>query len=596
MRVFALHSLGWLTLLAACHSLLGCASASEAKAGAEAGGAAGGAQSGPMSAAGADNAGGQTASGGGPAAQTGGGSGASGIGVTTSGGASAAAGGSAGGVGGAAAAGSSIAGGAESGGGSGVGSAGSAGVSSGALIHNDTFWKDTSGTPIYSQGGGVLKVGDTYYWYGVKYNGAVTYAAKPTGLNSDTSFNAVTCYSSKDLVSWKFEANVMTQAGSGTEVAGASWFGRLGVAYNATTKKYVLVSQYSGTAGTGELFATSSTPTGPFAFDHIQTVVTNVANSTTGDQTVFIDDDGTAYLICSSSSGRSNLYVAPLHPADYLSVDPATRIFGGPGREGNAMFKYAGHYYFCSSDLHGWNASHTYCISATNIMGPYGAEFVMTNTDADFSHVTQTGFFITVQGSAQSTVIFAGDRWADFAGNGLGFNQWMPLTFSGTTPLFQSVTEWSLNAATGAWSVGPDNNYALNPSFEADRVAMTQPAGWTTTGTNSNVTGGHTGRWSWQLSGQANLEQKVASLPNGTYTLSVWAKSTGGQSLAQIGVSNFGGTTKTVSVSSALTTWTQQTISGVAVSNGQCQIDVTTTGSATQTVTLDDFSLVRTGP
>src|SRR5450755_545478 len=103
----------------------------------------------------------------------------------------------------------------------------------------------------------------------------------------------------------------MSAAGSGSEVAGASWFGRLGVAYHATTKKYVLVSQYGGSAGTGELFATSSTPTGAFAFDRIQTNVANVANGTTGDQTVFVDDDGTAYVICSSSNGRSNLYVAP---------------------------------------------------------------------------------------------------------------------------------------------------------------------------------------------------------------------------------------------------------------------------------------------
>ncbi|HET6707363.1 hypothetical protein [Amycolatopsis sp.] len=42
-------------------------------------------------------------------------------------------------------------------------------------IQNDVFWKDTAGNPIYSQGGGVLKVGNTYYWYGAKYNGAVTY-------------------------------------------------------------------------------------------------------------------------------------------------------------------------------------------------------------------------------------------------------------------------------------------------------------------------------------------------------------------------------------------------------------------------------------
>ena len=50
-------------------------------------------------------------------------------------------------------------------------------TSGGALIRNDVFWKDSAGSLIYSQGGGVLQVGSTYYWYGVRYAGAATYAA-----------------------------------------------------------------------------------------------------------------------------------------------------------------------------------------------------------------------------------------------------------------------------------------------------------------------------------------------------------------------------------------------------------------------------------
>ena len=74
---------------------------------------------------------------------------------------------------------------------------------SAAVITNDVFRKDTSGTPIYAQGGGVFKFGGKYYWYGVKYNGAVTYANNPAaGENSDVSFNAFTCYSSTNLVDW----------------------------------------------------------------------------------------------------------------------------------------------------------------------------------------------------------------------------------------------------------------------------------------------------------------------------------------------------------------------------------------------------------
>ena len=57
------------------------------------------------------------------------------------------------------------------------------------------------------------------------------------------------------------------------------------------------------------------------------------------------------------SQGGGVLKVGNTYPADYLSIDPATRVFNGSGREGNAMFKYDGRYYLCSSDLHGWNAS-----------------------------------------------------------------------------------------------------------------------------------------------------------------------------------------------------------------------------------------------
>jgi hypothetical protein len=464
-------------------------------------------------------------------------------------------------------------------------------VSGGALIVNDRFWKDTSGTPIYSQGGGVLKVGDTYYWYGVKYRGAVTYAANPRAKNDDTTFVSVTAYSSKDLATWKFEGDVLSGE--------TGWFGRLGVVHHAGTKKYVLIAQGGG----GLYFATSDTPTGKFTRDNVQTGLPDIVNGATGDQTTFQDDDGKAYLICSSSNGRANLYVAPLRSSDFLRVESATRIYRGAGREGNAMFKHEGTYYFCSSDLHGWNASHSYCVSATSITGPYGAEFVLDNTEQDFSHVTQTGFFISVQGSAQSTVVFAGDRWSDFAGNGLGFNQWMPISFKGTTPRFESLSEWSVDAKTGTWAVGRGNNYVRNPSFEADRVAMTRPAGWTTS-TNladvtphSNASSGYTGRWYWKLSNgasyQGTLAQTVPGLPNGTYDLSAWVRSSGGQSVAQLYARDFGGSEKTAPLRNALSSWTHVTISGIAVTTGHIELGVTTTASASQWIDVDDFTLVR---
>ena len=466
-----------------------------------------------------------------------------------------------------------------------------------AVITNDAFAKDTSGNNIYAQGGGVFKFGSKWYWYGVKYNGAVTYAANPAGgKNSDTSFNAFTCYSSTDLVNWTFERNIMTSSSPG--LSGSSWVGRMGVAFNSTTNKYVLVSQFNGASGSGDLFATCSTPNGTFIFDHIQTSMP-VTNNFTGDQTVFVDTNGAAYVICSSANGRAHLYVLPLRPSDFLNINAGTNIFNGGGREGNCMFKFNGRYYFLSSDLHGWNASHCYVIDSASIQGTYSAEYIMNRTDLDFCHVTQTGFGVTVTGTSGSVALFVGDRWCDFAGNGVGFNQWCPVTFSGSTPTFQSVTKFDLNAAAGTWSVAAGNNYILNPNYEADRVAQTAVAGWTSTGTGfGNISSSHNpGRWHFHHSNTAAYtaftDQVVTGLPSGTYTLSVWYKSSGGQSTSRIFVRNFGGTEIQFNTNTAHSSWTQVAIPNINVTNGQCDVGLFSVAAANQWTDIDDWSLTK---
>lgn len=466
-------------------------------------------------------------------------------------------------------------------------------VTASATIQNDVFWKDTSGNPIYSQGGGVLKVGSTYYWYGVKYNGAVTYYNNPAaGKNGNTSFNAITIYSSTDLANWKFEGNAMTSA----ELSGG-WIGRVGVARNPTTGKYVLVSQLDS----GLVFATSSTPNGRFTRAGTQSTIANVTTGMSGDQSIFTDDDGRAYVIFSNKSGRSHLYVSALRSSDYLHVEPAKNIYNSSsgGREGNIMFKNAGTYYFCSSDLHGWNSSRTYCIMSKNIMGPYSAEFVLQGTSNDYSHVTQTGLAFSVNGSAGSFVMFGGDRRSDFAGNGIGYNDWMPVTFNGTTPVFHSLNQWNVDAAAGTWTVGSGNNYVLNPSAEADRIAQSNLAGWTNVGgaVNSNKLGGHTGRWAmsqYSSSAYNATRYQNISLPNGTYTLSAWVKSSGGQKRATIFAKNFGGSELNRSISQSIGSWTKVSVPGITVTNGSIQVGLWSDANSGNWVNVDDFSLVRT--
>ncbi|WP_226899679.1 family 43 glycosylhydrolase [Nonomuraea phyllanthi] len=470
-------------------------------------------------------------------------------------------------------------------------------------ITNDVFWNDTSGNPIYSQGGGVFKFGDTYYWYGVHYTGAELYRANPTRkYDGDVSFVSIPVYSSKDLVNWKFENNVATRSTSlanGATLGQAGWVGRLGVSYNENTGKYVLVVQVYlpslGGDGNGVLFLRGDSPTDTFDYGYYQNQVVNSPTTGTGDQTVFTDDDGRDYLIFSNRSGRSRAFVAKLRESDSLRIEPAVQIgYNSAGREGNAMFKLDGKYYHAASDLHGWNASVAHVIESTssNIQGTYTSEYTMAGTEMDYSHVTQTGFFVTVKGTKQTTAIFAGDRWADFAWNGIGYNQWMPVTKSGSRPQLSPVSQWQFNATTGEWRVGQNNNYILNPDFQADRVTVSTLTGWTNTGGSvTNVSPGANGsRFALQLgSGSAGVRQQI-TVPAGTYTLSAYAKTAGSVSGAQVSVTDAGGATRALNIPSS-SGWTRRELAGVPLAAGTATVTVRTSGG---TLTVDGLALVRT--
>ncbi|WP_407562235.1 family 43 glycosylhydrolase [Streptomyces sp. 184] len=464
-------------------------------------------------------------------------------------------------------------------------------------ITNDTFWNDTDGNPIYSQGGGVFKFGDTYYWYGVHYTGAEYYRANPTRkYDGDVSFVSIPVYSSKDLVNWKFENRVATRstdAGSGANMGGAGWVGRLGVTYNENTGKYVLATQmwHPGRGGHGVLLLQGDSPTDTFDFGYFQTQITNSPTTGTGDQTVFTDDDGKDYLIFSNREGRSRGFVAKFRESDSLRIEPGVEIRRGNGREGNAMFKLDGKYYHAASDLHGWNTSVNYVNESTgsNIQGSYSSEYVLAGTEMDYSHVTQTGFFVTVNGTKQSTVIYAGDRWADFAWNGIGYNQWVPITKSGARPQFHSVSQWQFNVTTGEWRVGPANNYILNPDIQADRVIVSSVRGWRNLGGSvANVEGGANGsRFALQISNSGGVEQRRESVPAGTYALSLHARGSAGQ----VVITGSNGSQRTLGIPSS-SGWAKRELTGIELPSGAVTVTVRASGSGG--VTVDQLALVKT--
>ncbi len=497
-------------------------------------------------------------------------------------------------------------------------------------ITNDVFWYTDKNKPIYSQGGGIFRFADPstgkehYYWYGVHYKGAETYLASPTGKNEDTGFVAVTCYKSDDLVNWTFVNNVLTAS----SIDWAYWVGRMGVAYVPEAKKYAILIQYNDNV----LIATCDTPTGNFKKHNQLDMTDRIGTPNTGDQTVFTDDNGKSYLVYSYGKGRNKIYLSEIGLKDgKITLLDCNQVYKGSGREGNCMFKYKGKYYICASDLYGWNASNVYYLESSSIYGPYTPTNNMQKMEgaaADYGHVTQTGFFYTVKGSLEETVIYCGDRWADFAGNGNGYNQWVPLSFKDDKPVFNSLSQWCLNAETGEWLVGKNNNYIKNGSFDADRVnipsgnkpAQTYLSGWSfqvlkgnkieigsstspvLNATNSSadravVIGNRCLYIKDDVDFTRKIYQKISStesvpLPDGIYTLSAWYKNSAGFNTLQMYAKNGNDTTE-VSLSDNESSWKRIIIDEVEVKNGSVEVGFYADAKAGSWCKIDDMSLVR---
>ncbi len=494
-------------------------------------------------------------------------------------------------------------------------------------ITNNSFWSTTTGTPIYSQGGGIFRFNNKYYWYGVQYAEAALYHQDPSFTQPNATFENVTCYSSTDLVNWTFEANILTKDELFKHTR-KTWVGRLGVAYIKDINQYALVVQ----CGSSVLFATCPTPTGNFEWHNQISMQDIIGTPNTGDQTVFTDDDGKSYLIYSYGRGRNKIYVSEIGVKDgKVNLLDCKEIFKGESREGNCLFKYKGRYYMSASNIYGWDASFAYYLVADDIRGPYtptNKMQIMKGCEADFAHVSQTGFYYTIHGTKQETVLYCGDRWADFAGNGLGYNQWVPLSFEGAenTPVFNSLSAWHLNTSSGEWQVASDNNYLRNGSFEADRRHIPSPVkplqdqltGWDTKVLMGNAPSqdfAHSpvlnhfntqaerkqviGEKSAQISDQVPFERQLSQtiqytptvpLPNGQYTLTAKIKNSPGFSKLELYTL---GQTRQFQTIGSCPEWTTITLKNIQVRNGKVEIGIYAAGEANAFCLMDDVSFVR---
>ena len=305
------------------------------------------------------------------------------------------------------------------------------------VIRPGEVWPDEDGNHIQAHGGGIIKIKKTYYWYGEE---------RRQGL--DPNFRYVSCYSSTDLVNWKFKGDALKL--SEPDSAGKNWvLERPKVYYNKKTKKYVMYFHLDG-PGNGDsarsykiarvAIAISSKPAGPFKYLRSFRPLGKESR----DIGQFIDDDGSAYLVFESRPTKG-FYIAKLSE-DYLDIVKEVSFIQAP-LEGGAIVHYDGLYYAIGSALTGWNANPNKFATATSLSGPW-SEFKDIAPPETKTYGSQSTMMIKVTGSRSTTVIFMGDIWKPRTQWDSRY-LWMPLEIGQGKLWLPEPKPWTLNVKTG---------------------------------------------------------------------------------------------------------------------------------------------------
>lgn len=360
-----------------------------------------------------------------------------------------------------------------------------------STIRLGEVWPDEDGNHINAHGGGVLKYGDTYYWFG-------EYKSEHTS----NALVGVTCYASQDLLHWRNCGVALSVTDEpGHDIERGCVLERPKVIYNQVTKKFCmwfhLELKGHGYNAARYGVAVANRPEGPYKFlysqranagtwpiefgkDELAVIDTlNEANFREGwtpawlkavaqglfvkrdfasgqmsrDMTLYVDDDGKAYHIFSSEDNLT-LHIAEL-TADYLHhTGRYTRLAPAGHNEAPAIFKHEGTYWMITSGCTGWEPNEARMFSAPSIWGPWKQHpNPCRGPLAEKTFGGQSTFILTIDSPAQGNnslsssgnarYIFMADIWRPRHPIDARYI-WLPIEFEDGKPVIRWRDEWTM--------------------------------------------------------------------------------------------------------------------------------------------------------
>ncbi len=296
-------------------------------------------------------------------------------------------------------------------------------------IRPGEIWPDDRGRHIQAHGGGILKLGETYYWFG-----------EDRSRENEQGRRYVSCYVSKDLAGWTHRGQVVAM--TDPEHLGRGWvFERPKVFFNAKAKTFVMYAHLDDGAykAARVALATCDTVDGNYAYLKSFRPLGHESR----DIGQFIDDDGAAYLIFEDRP--FGFRIARLS-ADCMEVEKEVCLI--PAHlEGGGLVHYGGLYYAIGSALTGWSPNPNKYATAASLEGPW-SEFKDIAPPETKTYGSQSTMLLKVAGTKKTTVIFMGDIWKPRAQWDSRY-LWMPVEIGEGKLWLPEPKEWTLDIKTG---------------------------------------------------------------------------------------------------------------------------------------------------
>lgn len=306
-----------------------------------------------------------------------------------------------------------------------------------SVLTNGVPWFDTDGNVINAHGACIVE-DDGRYWLFGEYKS-----------DESNAFPGFGCYSSTDLVNWKFERVVLPVQKDG--ILGPDRVGeRVKVMRCPATGEYVMLMHADNLKYTDPNIGIAVCDRINGDYKLLGTIEYDGKPVKHWDMGTFQDEDGTGYLL---------IHHGPIYKLskDYRSVVEKTAHVEGMG-ESPAMFKKDGMYYLLTSNLTSWERNDNYYFTATSVEGPWVNRGLFC-PEGSLTHNSQCTFVFPLKRNGNIIPMYMGDRWSYPHQASAATYVWLPMRTDGV--------ELSIPEYWASWDVEE-----INEVFSKDKSAI----------------------------------------------------------------------------------------------------------------------------